>query len=74
MSFVEEEPFPQEGIDIDVEIEDGTLFFTYCHDCKKVLYCATRDNPVTNLVARETMHDHGEFYIFHQILIIKNTH
>ena len=71
MSFPKEQPFPLKDIEIDAELDDGTLFFTYCHDCKKVLYCATSDNPITKHVAEVSIHEHREFFDYrHKVLII----
>jgi hypothetical protein len=60
------------GIELDVTVEDGTVFFTYCDTCKKVLYCATVDNTITRQVARFIMEDHFDAYgQGHETLIIK---
>ena len=72
MSFAEKEPFPSKGIQIDVEVDDGTVFFAYCQDCKKVLYCATYVSPITKHVAEVSMQEHSQFFDYpHRALIIK---
>lgn len=74
MSDLEKWPRPINGdIIIDVEVEDGTKFFVYCDNCKKSLYYATENNPITQRVAEETMVRHAtSYHPIHRVVIVLN--
>ena len=62
MSFPEYENLLPEEAEINAEVKDGTVFFVYCFDCEKVLYCALEDTFITRRRAASTVNDHSEFF------------
>lgn len=75
MSFPEYELPLMRQAEINVEVEEGTLFFAYCTTCEKVLYCATENTRITRFVAEGIALDHSEsFEEEHEAITVLNPH
>lgn len=65
------ELFPEE-IKIDTFLDKGTVFFVYCRDCEKTLYCAQEDTKITRRVAELTIDGHSHFFGHeHRVILIR---
>lgn len=72
MALPERKELPPDEIKIDAFIDKDKVFFVYCRDCKKALYCALEDTKITRRIAEVTMHKHAEsFYREHRVITVE---